>query len=258
MQRLVGRVLSCTEAASGIFLLRIESPPIAARCRPGQFITLACGDGTLLRRPFSIHDADSDRIAILFSPVGKGTEWLSRRRPGDSLDVLGPLGNGFTLLPDSRNILLVAGGIGMAPLAFLARRASAQGLSVKLILGAATASRLPPAPSGIEVSIVTEDGSAGRKGRATDLLPEFSDWADEIFACGPIAMYRSMAGTPVGDKPVHILLEQVMGCGMGACRGCSIPTKHGMKTVCREGPVFELGEIIWEGVPEPKACGLTE
>lgn len=258
MQRLIGQTVSCVQVAPGAFLLWVACPPIAAGSRPGQFVTIGCGEGTLLRRPFSLHDADSDRIAILFSPVGRGTEWLSRRQPGDSLDVLGPLGNGFTLRPDSRNILMVAGGIGMAPLAFLARRASAQGLSVKLILGAATASRLPPAPSGVGLTIVTEDGSMGRRGRATDLLPEFSDWADEIFACGPIAMYRSMAGTPVGDKPVHILLEQVMGCGVGACRGCSIPTKHGMKTVCREGPVFELGEILWEGVPEPRACGLTE
>lgn len=257
MQRLIGRVISCTAVSPRVFLLQIEAPPIAAESRPGQFITLTCGDHTLLRRPFSIQDADSNRIAILFSVVGRGTEWLSRRQPGDSLDILGPLGNGFTLQPHSRNLLLVAGGIGIAPLAFLARKASAQGLSVKLILGAATASGLLPAPSGAEVVIVTEDGSAGRKGLATDLLPELSGWADEIFACGPIPMYRAMAGMLRGDRPVHILLEQVMGCGVGACRGCSIPTKQGIKTVCHDGPVFELGEILWEGVPEAGARVFT-
>lgn len=258
VHRLIGHVVSCSEVAPGTFLLWLESALIAAGSRPGQFVTIACGDRTLLRRPFSIHDADSDRIAILFSSVGRGTTWLSHRRSGDPLDILGPLGNGFTLHPHSRNLLLVAGGIGVAPLVFLARKALTQGLSVKMILGVSTASCLFPLPTEVEPTIVTEDGSAGRKGRATDLLPEFVSWADEIVACGPIPMYRSMAGMRVENKPVHILLEQVMGCGVGACRGCSIPTKHGMRTVCREGPVFELGEILWEGVPEPTGCGLTE
>ncbi len=260
MQRLMGEVISCAGIAPRTFLLWIEAPAIARLSEPGQFVTLACGDEALLRRPFSVHDADSNRIAILFSVVGKGTLWLSHRRPGDSLDILGPLGNGFAIDSRSRNLLLVAGGIGIAPLVFLARRASRDGLSVKIIFGAASASHLLPLPSDVDALMVTEDGSMGRKGLATDFLPELAEWADEIFACGPIPMYRTMARMirHHSGKRVQVLLEQVMGCGIGACRGCSIPTRGGMKTVCRDGPVFDLEEIIWEGVPEAGVLRFTE
>lgn len=212
----------------------------------------------MLRRPFSIHQVDGDRVGLLFSVRGKGTEWLRRRAPGDCLDVLGPLGNGFRIECSSRNVLLVAGGIGIAPLSFLADRAVAQGHTVRLVTGARTAAGICPGLTPRELHVITEDGSAGEKGLATDAMLRFADWADEVFACGPILMYRTMlaARGVVESKPVQILLEQVMGCGVGACRGCVVPTVNGMKSVCHDGPVFDLREVIWEEVPVPGAGGL--
>ena len=100
---------------------------------------------------------------------------------------------------------------------------------------------------------ITEDGSRGEKGMATDLLTSLAGWADQIFACGPVLMYRSMSGmmSEFGDKSVQILLEEVMGCGVGACRGCAVPTTYGIKMVCQDGPVFDLREIIWDQVRIP-------
>ncbi len=212
-----------------------------------------CGE-LILRRPFSLHRKERGKLALLFNRVGQGTHWLAKRQKGDSLDLLGPLGNGFSVPPKSRHLLLVAGGIGLAPLFFLAQRELNLGRQVTLLLGARSASLLYPEallPPGIESVVATEDGSAGRKGLVTDLLPQFSSGADQIFACGPLPMYRTMSKMNLG-KPVQVVLEQMLGCGVGACRGCSVETQTGLKRVCREGPVFNLEEILWEKVKEPR------
>ncbi|TLN01109.1 dihydroorotate dehydrogenase electron transfer subunit, partial [bacterium] len=245
---------------------------------PGQFITARCGDFTL-RRPFSIHQVSSREIALLFKVAGKGTIWLSQREKGDKIDILGPLGNGFSIKPGSKNLLLVAGGIGIAPLVFLMQRASSQH-QITLIHGASTAAqlypfflakgtrqnKLPPLPEEVQFIPITEDGSVGQKGMATDILPAFWDWADQVYACGPADMYKAMAltlnpsplkgeGKGEDDKrsnlkltKCQVPLEVRMGCGFGACYGCTINTKKGLKQVCRDGPVFELGDIIWQEV----------
>jgi len=131
------------------------------------------------------------------------------------------------------------------------------GLSVKLLVGSATASQQYIEVDGVDVIQVTEDGSLGERGMVTDILSSISGWADQVFACGPIAMYRTMIemSAEIGSKPVQILLEQVMGCGVGACRGCAIPTYQGMKMVCQDGPVFDLAEIKWDDVVSP---GITQ
>ena len=247
-------VVSRIELMPGIHLIRIEAAEIAGESCPGQFVTVRCGEDSLLRRPFSIHKAENGQMELLFATVGHGTEWLAHCEKGDSLDMLGPLGNGFEIYPNLRNLLLIAGGIGVAPLVCLAEKAVPDGFSVKLILGAATASQLyAEAIEGVEIIRITDDGSAGEKGLATDLLPSLAKWADQIFACGPIPMYRTMAGMAdeFEGKSVQILLEQVMGCGVGACRGCAVPTKQGMKMVCQDGPVFDLREIDWAGMTAP-------
>jgi dihydroorotate dehydrogenase electron transfer subunit len=185
---------------------------------------------------------------------GYGTLWLSQQKKGDKLDLLGPLGNGFTVDSGSRNLLLVAGGIGIAPLVFLAERAKSQGKSVRLLLGARTAKGLYPnglLPKGIEVELVTEDGSLGGKGMVSEYVISHLDWADQVYACGPKAMYESIAREMSErrvSKPVQVSLEVRMGCGMGACYGCSIPTKQGMKRVCLDGPVFDLNEVLLQEV----------
>lgn len=212
-----------------------------------------CGHTLILRRPLSIHQViNSNQLHLLFSVAGKGTLWLSQRQEEETLDLLGPLGNGFAIDAASQNLLLIAGGIGIAPLAFLAQQALGQEKSVILLSGASTTAQLYPLqllPGEIRTAITTEDGSSGRKGMITDILPDFIDWADQIYACGPLAMYQEIAMQRYhAKKPIQISLEVRLGCGLGACYGCSIKTRYGMKQVCHEGPVFDLEEIIWQEV----------
>jgi len=267
-------VASNVEVMPGIHLMWIEAPNIACSVLPGQFITVRCGDFTL-RRPFSVHqsspltgeDSGEGEIALLFKVAGKGTLWLSRRQAGEKIDILGPLGKGFSIEPGARNSLLVAGGIGIAPLVFLMQYASSQH-QITLIQGASTAaqlypfssagkkrSRLSPLSKGVQFIPVTEDGSMGKKGMATDILPDFLDRADQVYACGPADMYKVMAEMSLRAKrsnlkltKCQVSLEVRMGCGFGACYSCTINTKKGLKQVCRDGPVFELEDIIWQEV----------
>jgi dihydroorotate dehydrogenase electron transfer subunit len=308
MKQTLGTITSTGEVMPGIHLMWIEAPDVAAAGQPGQFITVRCEDFTL-RRPLSIHQSspftgedsepvlslskDEGKIALLFKVTGKGTLWLSQRQPGDKIDIFGPLGKGFTIRPESRRLLLVAGGIGIAPLVFLMQQAWSQH-QITLIHGAATAvqlypfpyagkkrSRLFSLPKGVQYVPITEDGSMGQKGRVTDILPDFLDWADQVYACGPVDMYKAMALTlnPSPSKgedkePVlsltkdegetiaeglvpsynlklekcQVSLEVRIGCGFGACYGCTINTRKGLKRVCRDGPVFELEDVICQEV----------
>jgi dihydroorotate dehydrogenase electron transfer subunit len=244
----------------------VEAPDIAVTAQPGQFITVRCGDFTL-RRPLSVHQVSYREIALLFKVAGKGTLWLSQRQKSDKVDILGPPGKGFSIKPGSKHLLLVAGGIGIAPLIFLMQHASSQH-QITLIHGASTAaqlypfsstgkkrSRLSPLPEGVQFIPGTEDGGMGRKGMATDILPDFLDWADQVYACGPVDMYKAMAEmsrrahrSNLKLTKCQVSLEVRMGCGFGACYSCTINTKKGLKQVCRDGPVFELDDIIWQEV----------
>ena len=254
-------VASNVEVMPGIHLMWIEAPSIAAAAQPGQFITVRCGDLTL-RRPFSVHQVSSRKIALLFKIAGKGTFWLSRRQTGEKIDILGPLGKGFSIEPGVRNLLLVAGGIGIAPLVFLMHHASSRH-QITLIHGASTAAQLYPnscqltaiSYQRVQFVPVTEDGSMGKKGMATDILPDFLDRADQVYSCGPVDMYKAMAEMSRQAKQSNlkitkcqVSLEVRMGCGFGACYSCTINTKKGLKQVCRDGPVFELDDIIWQEV----------
>ena len=251
MKQITASVISNEEVMSDTYLIWLDSPDVI-KAQPGQFVMVKCGEETLLRRPLGIHQINETdggtRLALLFTIVGRGTRWLSQRKAGDTLDLLGPLGNGYTVNPSSHNLLLLAGGIGIAPLCFLAQRAVAQGHSVKLLLGTPTASKLYPQnhlPSEAELATSTDDGTAGRKGMITDILPEYIDWADQVFACGPLPMYLTMADHNLKAKPVQISLETRMGCGFGICFSCTVRTKRGLKQVCRDGPIFDLDEILW-------------
>lgn len=234
----------------GIWLIWVEAPSIAAAAKPGQFVMVRCSEGhdPLLRRPLSVHRIAAPQLAFLFEVVGRGTEWLARRRAGDVLNLFGPLGKGFSIPPRTHNLLLVAGGIGIAPLVALAEVAIAAGCSVALLLGAKTKEKLYPAsllPLEIELDVATEDGSAGRKGLATDRLPEFLPWADQVCACGPASMYKTIATLRhFPQRPIQVLAESPMGCGVGGCYGCVVETKHGLKRTCKDGPRFELAEIV--------------
>jgi len=202
-------------------------------------------------------------LALLFTVVGRGTKWLAQRKEGDVLDLLGPLGNGFEV--HSQKLLLVAGGMGIAALSFLAEKAVADGRHVTLLSGAKTRDKVYPldklTPGILAVEIVTEDGSQGKEGMATDILADFDhvvdltavdtdDLAgpDQIFACGPVSMYEAMAGLDwLKGKSVQVSMEARMGCGFGGCYSCAIETRSGLRLVCKDGPVFELDHLIWEG-----------
>lgn len=252
VKQVIVPVISNAEIMPQVHLLSLEAPEIAAVARPGQFVMVRCGEShdPLLRRPLSIHRATgAGQIVLLFGVVGRGTRWLSRCRKAHRVDLLGPLGNGFSIEPTAQSILLVAGGIGIAPLIFLAEDAFNAGQRVTLLMGARSASALCPRallPSHGKVAITTEDGSEGRRGMATDAIDDLVEEIDQVFACGPISMYRSMAAKEcLAGKPVQITLEMMMGCGLGACYGCVVRTRSGPRQVCHDGPVFELGEIIW-------------
>jgi len=241
-------IIANSEVMPGVHLVWLESPPIASSAQPGQFVMLRCGKELILPRPLSIHQVDKTKLALLFSVVGKGTHWLSQCQAGDNIALFGPLGNGFSINPASRNLLLVAGGIGIASLYFLAREALNQECSVTLLLGARTAAQLYPEPllpSGIKLATATDDGTGGEKGPVIKLLPNYIDWADQVFACGPRTMYRNMADKypRLKSKPVQISLEMRMGCGLGVCYGCTVKTRNGLRQACKDGPVFNLLDI---------------
>lgn len=252
MKQIGARVISKREAMPGVYLIWLEAEQLAAEAKPGQFVMVTCGGDNPLPRPLSIHQARGDTIALLFRVIGKGTQWLSLSQPGDRLNVFGPLGNRFSLSPGSKNILLVAGGLGIAPLYSLAEHTLRIGLSVTVLYGTADARRYPVPPEARLVA-ATEDGSIGYKGLVTEVLPEFAAHADQVFACGPLPMYRAMSRMEaLKEKPVQVSLEVVMGCGRGVCYGCTIQTQSGAKKVCEQGPVFEMGDILWEGLTVPQ------
>jgi len=248
-------VLSSEEVYESTRLSWFSEPAVGRAAQPGQFLMIRCGEGwdPLLPRPMSFHRfrqaGDERQFAILFDLRGRGTDWLWRREPGDSLSLFGPLGRGYAVKRQSQNLLLVAGGIGIAALVSLADEAIADGRAVTLLQGAKTAARLFPLgslPTEVEVVSATEDGSAGHRGLVTELLPQYLPWADQVFACGPNAMYEAMAAIMRQEgsrKSVQVLLEEHMACGMGVCYCCGVFTRRGVKLVCKDGPRFELREI---------------
>jgi dihydroorotate dehydrogenase electron transfer subunit len=240
----------------GINLIWLQAPEIARRAQAGQFVMVACGTENTLRRPISIHSVEDDRFALLYAVVGKGTERLTHLQNGSKLDVLGPIGNGFQVFPmpaGTLSYLIIAGGIGIAPLRFLVEKVKPWCRQIIVLQGAATASKLYPKallPKEISLTAATDDGSAGHKGFVTDLIPSFATTADVIVVCGPMPMLKYLAENQtrlkLTGKPVSISLEMRMACGLGVCYGCTIRTKIGLKQVCKDGPVFDLNEVIWD------------
>jgi dihydroorotate dehydrogenase electron transfer subunit len=247
-------IISNHEVMPGVYLMWIDAPNIAASARPGQFVMITCdrGQERLLRRPISIHQVRAHSLALLFAKVGSGTEWLSQRLADETIDVLGPVGHGFSIGSKSGNLLMVAGGMGIAPMVFLAQEALTKDRQVRILAGAKTACQICPEqllPEGSEIIPITEDGTAGDTGLVTNLLSQHVPWADEVFICGPLPMFQAIVnnfGEILKNKPVQVSLEVRMGCGMGFCYACTINTRNGLKQVCKDGPVFNLEDVIWE------------
>ncbi|MEA1958689.1 MAG: dihydroorotate dehydrogenase electron transfer subunit [Chloroflexota bacterium] len=250
MKSIIAPIISNEEVMPNVYLLWANAPDIAGAARPGQFVMVHASenDDRILRRPLAVHRvSDKGDIALLYEVVGGGTDWLSHRRAGEVLDILGPFGNGFDVR--SHHLLLVSGGVGIAPLMFLAEKAIEDGRNVTLLFGAKTAKQVYPErllPSGLNFVAVTQDGLIERRGMVTDLLGDLAGHADQIFACGPPAMYQAMANMDMLDgRHVQVSMEARMGCGFGVCYGCTIETKTGLSRVCKEGPVFELSELLF-------------
>lgn len=212
--------------------------------RPGQFLNLRVPD-CYLRRPLSVYDSDPGRVTVIYRCVGRGTERLAALSPGESLDVLTGLGNGYDLEPAGASPLLLGGGVGVPPLYLLARRLREAGRDVTAVLGFNTTSEIFAVDAfrnlGVRVTVTTADGSEGVRGFVTDALPPASTY---FYACGPEPMLRAVYRLTATSG--QFSLEERMGCGFGACMGCTCQTKDGAKRLCREGPVLTKEEIRWD------------
>ena len=209
--------------------------------RPGQFVELQL-PGLFLRRPISVCDAYDRLLIIIYKVVGKGTAAMAAMQAGMQLDVLTHLGNGYDLSLAGDHPLLVGGGVGVPPMYMLAKQLRAQGKSVHVVLGFNTQAEVFCEEDfralGCEVSVTTVDGSYGTKGFVTNALPAYSSY---YYACGPLPMLRALAKAVSHDG--ELSMEERMGCGFGACMGCSIQTVNGPKRVCKDGPVFKASEL---------------
>ena len=214
--------------------------------RPGQFVNIEL-EGLYLRRPISICDWSETTITIIYKVVGRGTEQMSRMSEGQELDILTGLGNGFDADVECQKPLLVGGGVGVPPLYRLAKELIARGRKVSVVLGFNTSKEIFYADEfrslGADVYISTADGSVGSKGFVTDAIRENGIDFDFFYSCGPLPMLKALCDcTTVSGE---LSFEERMGCGFGACMGCSCKTLTGNKRICKEGPVMKREEIIW-------------
>lgn len=253
MKQFRGKILGNRPLSADYFELEFMWDRHAGRPLPGQFFTLRISDNTvpLLRRPFafSAFNAKSSCASMIYQKRGRGTAILAGRRKGEVLDIIGPLGRPFPMPAGKRKVFLVAGGIGLGPILFLASRLR----KVQVIAGFRTKS-LVPAPSvyaGTRPVICTDDGSKGFRGTATDYLKSIERaFAGNavIYACGPLPLLKACHELAQGNGcECHVAVEQVMACGVGACMGCAVKTVDGeYKRACTEGPVFNSRELQWQ------------
>ena len=210
----------------------------------GQFINIQL-DGFYLRRPISVCDCDENSVTIIYKVVGKGTEKMSEMTVGETLDVLTGLGNGYDLSLSGDSPVLLGGGVGVPPLYMTAKKLVAEGKKVSVILGFNTASEVFYEQEfkalGCEVTVTTVDGSYGVKGFVTNAYPENYTY---FYTCGPEPMLKAIYKTAKGSGQMSF--EERMGCGFGACMGCSCKTITGYKRICKDGPVMKKEEILWE------------
>ncbi len=255
MRELTGTIVDNTKIRENYYLLKIEVSYIPEKAVPGNFVMLGISgiNDPLLKRPFGIFDIDSSHIYLYYEAIGRGTSLLSKKKGGDIVNLIGPLGNGFPHLTN-KNILMVAGGRGIAPLYF-ALKGMGDTNSVSLVYGAFSADQLNFVEE-IKNNAVnklffyTDDGSAFRKGFVTTEIINIIDETnpDAIFSCGPHSMLKALNELVQNSGiPNYASLEADMGCGFGVCHSCVVKNSSGHYIkVCTEGPVFESGEIDWE------------
>ena len=237
-------VIENKRLADGIYRLRLTGDTTAITA-PGQFVNLKLS-GFFLRRPISVCDWTDGEVTLIYKVLGRGTDRMTHMTPGTGRDVLTGLGNGFDVCHSGEHPLLVGGGVGIPPLYGLAKRLVAQGKRVTAVLGFNRASEIFLAEEfralGAEIILATADGSAGLRGLVTDGMAAVSD-STYLYTCGPELMLKAVYG--VCTTSGQFSFEERMGCGFGACMGCSCKTKYGNKRICKDGPVLEKEEIIW-------------
>jgi dihydroorotate dehydrogenase electron transfer subunit len=283
MRQASAELLDSRQILPDQWLQTFHAPAIAASARAGQYVHVRATDdpGLVVRRPFPVNTADpaSGVISIHLGTVGRTTAWSTRLRPGDSIDIHGPLGRPFEVDARSRHLLLVAGGLGIAGVRMLADEAIRDGRQVTLLFGAATAGEVYPSsllPDEVEYVVATDDGSLGHRGHVTELVPMYEAWADQAFACGPRPMLAALTrlaagrrerlgvaklgrkrgtgrppafGSPAARRKafLQVSIEQDWGCAIGTCLGCVVMGTNGApQRPCREGPVFASDEVDWE------------
>lgn len=236
-------ILSNAQIAPAVYkiVLKGDTSPITA-C--GQFVNIQL-NGFYLRRPISICDFDTETLTLIYKVVGGGTEALSRMQKGEGLDLLLSLGNGFDTSKSGQNPLIIGGGVGVPPLYALCKRLIAEGKKPAVILGFNTASEMFYEEVfkllGADVYVTTVDGSYGVKGFVTDVMKNLD--YDYFYTCGPLPMFKAIES--VAKTSGQYSFEERMGCGFGACMGCTCKTKYGNKRICKDGPVLEREEIVW-------------
>ena len=266
MLQIDAKILYNKRVKKRCFEMCLQAPQFVKRVSPGQFVNVRITDSLepLLRRPFSVHRANEAGLVILYEVVGKGSEVLARKKPGEYMDMIGPLGQGFKAQGSEDffdgHSIIVAGGMGAAPLVFLAERLAqrknraGRGAKCLALIGARTKDEVLCVrefrQAGWEVRVSTDDGSQGLKGRITDLLNSLLSTIDyrlsTIYACGPRPMLKKVSSISKDfGISAQVSLEAHMACGIGACLGCVVQTKQGFMRVCKEGPVFNADEITW-------------
>ena len=237
-------IVTENKALTGTVFKMVLSGDVSAITAPGQFVNLKI-DGLYLRRPISVYDIDDNSLSLIYKIVGKGTEGMSGMQAGDSIQVLTGLGNGYDLSLSGERPLLIGGGVGIPPLYLLAKKLISEGKSVSVILGFNSKDEVFCEDDfkalGADVAVTTVDGSYGTKGFVTNAIKE---GYTHFYTCGPEPMLRAVYTATNTDG--QFSFEERMGCGFGACMGCSCKTISGYKRICRDGPVLGKEEILWE------------
>ena len=243
MKQSIFTVLSNAKIAVNTFKTVLEGDTSAITAS-GQFVNIKL-DGFYLRRPISVCDYDGESLTIIYKVVGKGTEYMAGLSKGDKLDILTGLGNGYDLTKSGNNPLLIGGGAGVPPMYNLCRKLLAEGKKPTVIMGFNTSDEIFYEEEfkklGAEVIVATADGSKGVKGFVTDAMKGVS--YSYIYTCGPEPMLKAVYNA--AESGGQFSFEERMGCGFGACMGCSCETKYGNKRICKDGPVLDKEEIIW-------------
>ena len=243
MERIFPKVTGNAKIAENTYEMRL-SGDFSSITAPGQFVNFAV-EGCYLRRPISVCDVENEILTVVYKTVGKGTEIMSRIRPGETMDVLSGLGNGYDVGAGGKRPLLIGGGAGVPPMYMLCKALVRAGARPVAVLGFNSRNEVfyedEFKAAGAETHVTTVDGSYGIKGYVTDIIGKL-DYT-YFYACGPEAMFKAVEKTVKSDGEYSF--EERMGCGFGACMGCSCKTKYGSKRICKDGPVLKRGEIIW-------------